>query len=85
MYIGELCKRKDRGKKGETVLLSQYGTIFQYSECIVILIWPLIRCCIIGHIKRRCYHNYIETSKKCNVATFAMIYSIELNMSPDKL
>ena len=63
MYIGELCKRKDRGKKGETVLLSQCGTIFQYSECIVILIWPLIRCCIIGHIKRRCYHNYIEIRK----------------------
>ena len=35
------------GKKGEAVLSSQYGTLFQYSECIVILIWPVIQ----QHIK----------------------------------
>ena len=46
MCIGELCKRNNTKKRGEAVLLSQYGTISHYSECIVILIWPMIQQCI---------------------------------------
>ena len=48
MEIGELCKRNNRKKRGELSFHhNNYGTLFQYSECIVILIWPVIQ----EHIK----------------------------------
>ena len=48
MEIGELCKRNNRKKRGKLSFHhNNYGTLFQYSECIVILIWPVIQ----EHIK----------------------------------